>query len=202
MEVKEFRFLTTEDNCDTNYEAWSRIYEYPYVLNVLEKLGANKDSSIHNSSWGFEGCHVMFKDKLDAKYPCSLHSDIRPSTLPNTMYYDITKPISARFKGSFDFVLNISTVEEVPFNNIEIIKNLFEQVKINGYLILTFDVSDGNYRDDGCGSMNVAMVEDFVKSKIGSSHIEKHIRGSNSRLPNARWSFLRCGVLVIQKTAD
>ena len=201
MEVKEFRFLNIVDECDEKYEAWSRIYEYPYVIDTLKKLGATPESLIHNTSWGYSGCHVTFKEDLDAAYPGTLHSDIRPSNLPNTMYYDITQPIADEFKGAFDFVLNISTVEEVPFNNIQIIKNLLEQVRVGGHLVLTFDVADGDYMADGNGSMNVAAVEDFVNSKINEYERIPHIRGSLSQLPNPRWSHLRVGVLVIQKTA-
>jgi hypothetical protein len=201
MEVKEFRFLNIADTCDTKFEAWSRIYEYPYVLETLKKLGATPESLIHNTSWGFDGCHVTFKNALDEAYPGSLHSDIRMSNLPNTMYYDITQPISDEFKGAFDFVLNISTVEEVPFNNIQIIKNLLEQLRVGGHLVLTFDVADGDYMADGNGSMNVGAVEEFVCSKINDYARIPHIRGSLSKVPNNRWAHLRVGVLVIQKTA-
>ena len=201
MEVKEFRFLNIADTCDTKYEAWSRIYEYPYVLETLKKLGATSESLIHNTSWGFSGCHVTFKEDLDAAYPETLHSDIIQSNLPNTMYYDITQPINDEFVCAFDFVLNISTVEEVPFNNIEIIKNLLAQVRVGGYLVLTFDVADGNYMADGNGSMNVAAVEDFVGSKINEYARVPHIRGNLSKIKNSRWLHLRAGVLVIQKTA-
>ena len=64
-EIIDFRFLTILDNYDIMYDAWSRIYEYPYVLNMLINLGANENSKIHNSSFGFEGCHILFKNKLD-----------------------------------------------------------------------------------------------------------------------------------------
>jgi hypothetical protein len=36
FEVVEFRFLTTDDEYDTKYEWWSRMYEYKIVLNMLE----------------------------------------------------------------------------------------------------------------------------------------------------------------------
>jgi hypothetical protein len=59
-EIIEFRFLTTDDNYDLKYNWWSRIYEYKYVLDMISKLGGNSQSKIHNTSWGWEGCHVMF----------------------------------------------------------------------------------------------------------------------------------------------
>lgn len=38
------------------------------VLDVLKKLDSNSKSEIHNTSWGFEGCHVTFKNDLDNLY--------------------------------------------------------------------------------------------------------------------------------------
>ena len=92
MRVIEFKYLTRNDLFDKKYVAWSRIYEYPYVLNMLTQLDANKNSTIHNTSWGFEGCHVTFKDDLDNLYSNTLHSDIKKSSLKNTTVYDITTP--------------------------------------------------------------------------------------------------------------
>jgi hypothetical protein len=64
----------------------------------------------------------MFKKEFDDTYINTIHSDIRTSNLKNTMYYDITKPIEDKYKNYFDFVINISTVEEVNHDNISIIK--------------------------------------------------------------------------------
>ncbi len=193
MEVKEFRFLNLTDIYDKQFEAWSRIYEYPYVLRTLEQLGSTPSSLIHNTSWGFTGCHITFKDLLDAKYPGVVHSDIRVSTLPNTMYYDVTQSINADFKEMFDFILNISTLHELHLNCVQIIKNLMEQLHVGGHLIVTFDVSDDNN--------NITVLEDFIGTKIDNSNEVQHIRGDSSQMPNDRWTHLRCGVLVIQKTA-
>ena len=81
MKIVEFRYLTRDDLFDKKYSAWSRIYEYPYVLNKLKQLNANEISMIHNTSWGFEGCHVTFKNDLDDIYTNTLHSDIKKSSL-------------------------------------------------------------------------------------------------------------------------
>jgi SAM-dependent methyltransferase len=198
FDVKEFRFLKTDDVCETKYEAWSRIYEYPYALNILKTLGANNESFIHNTSWGFEGCHVTFKNELDAVYNNVLHSDIKHSELTKTMIYDITQEIDPKFFNYFDFVLNISTVEEVNFPNDRVINNLFQQVKVGGYLILTFDYDKNNCNSFGNNSINLSCVENYINKKIQpcTSNI---LNGLNSILPHNNYGHLNCGVLVIKK---
>ena len=110
MEVVEYRFITTDDTVLFKYEAWSRIYEYPLVLQKIKEIGLTADSLIHNTSWGYEGCHILFKEDLDAVYPQCLHSDIRHSSLPNTFYYDITQQIDEKYHNYFDCVINVSTI--------------------------------------------------------------------------------------------
>ena len=200
MDVKEFRFLKTSDPSNTKYEAWSRVYEYIYILNKLKELGANAESRIHNTSWGFEGCHVVFKNDLDASFNNVMHSDMRASNLPKTMVYDITKPAAPEFKNYYDFVINISTIEEVPYDNMQIIRNLYDQVKVGGYLIITFDYWPQVAHSEGCGSMNLEAVAALVGQKPTDMNDSNNIHGSNSISPCERWSHLRCGVLVIQKT--
>jgi SAM-dependent methyltransferase len=199
MEVIEFRFLTTTDSSNSKYEAWSRIYEYPIVFKKLIELGLSNESKIHNTSWGFEGCHVIFKNDLDQFYPNTLHSDIKLSDLPNTMYYDITKPIEEKYHNYFDAVINVSTIEEVGFNNIEIIKNLFQQVKPNGYLIITFDYNESLADNEGIGSMNLHSVSSFLKRTIENNSQLDNITGTKSVLPMSQYSHLQCGLLIIKK---
>lgn len=197
MEILDFRFLTLNDYNDTRYECWSRIFEYPYVLNKLKELGANKSSKIHNTSWGFLNWHIRFKDDLDKEYENCIHSDIRTSNLVKTMYYDITKSIEDKYKNYFDFVINVSTIEEVPFDNIKIINNLLEQVKPGGYLIVTFDYDKNNCNTYGNGSMNLDEIEQFINRKI--IFTEDMINGNNSPCRESHWSNLNCGVLIIKK---
>jgi hypothetical protein len=196
MEVVEYRFLTTNDKYDLNYPWWSRAYEYPFVLEQLQKLGASTSSKIHNTSWGFEGMHVRFKEVLDNEYSDCIHSDVRASILPKTMYYDITKTIESRYKNFFDFVINISTIEEVGHDNISIIKNLFDQVKVGGYLILTFDY-DKNVKTEACGSINIDSVNEFTGMKIEKN--KYMISGNNSAYIQHYYNNLNCGVLILKK---
>jgi len=198
FEISEFRFLSTKDNYNVKYEAWSRIYEYPLVLDILQKLGASKHSSIHNTSWGFEGCHVTFKNDLDNLYNNVLHSDIKGSNLKNTAIYNICEKIQEQYLNYFDFVINISTIEEVNYPNHLVINNLFEQVKPGGYLIITFDYDKNNCNTFGNGSMNLLLVETYINRKIDTCE-NTLLNGSNSFLQSYRYSNLNCGLLVIKK---
>ena len=196
--VEEFRFLKTDDVYDEKYNWWSRIYEYPYVLNKLNLLGANNDSKIHNTSWGFEGCHVTFKNDLDLLYNNVIHSDIKESNLPKTMFYDITKKIEEKYVNYFDFVVNVSTVEEVNYPNNLVIDNLLEQVKIGGFLIITFDYKINDFSNFGNGSINLECVEQYMNKKIKPLE-DVCISGEKSLFPQIMFSDLRCGVMVLKK---
>jgi SAM-dependent methyltransferase len=197
-EIIDFRFLTIDDEYDLKYEWWSRIYEYKYVLNMISMLGATPTSFIHNTSWGFQGCHLSFKNDIDNKYINALHSDIKESYIKNTFLYDITKPISKEFHNYFDFVLNVSTIEEVNYPTNEILDNLLQQVKPNGYLIITFDYDRNNCNLFGNGSMNLSLVENYINKSIEKIP-ENAINGKNVLLPLIQYQNLNCGVLVIQK---
>lgn len=190
MKVLEFRLLTPDDEYGVKFNdgsAWSRVYEYPIALNKLRQYGANVDSTIHNSSWGWDDIHMRFKSSLDQEYPQTIHSDIRGSSLPKTFIYNITLPPSPQLTGKFDFVINISTVEEVPFNHAQIIHNLYAQLKEGGYLIITFDYP----------GLDRGLIENTFNCRL---HIpELPLNGSNSKLQNLRYSHLNCGILVIQK---
>ena len=196
-ELLEFRKIHLDDSYDELYNdnsAWSRLYEYKMVFDWLEKL-VDKNSLIHNTSWGFEGVHILFKNKLDSHFPNVIHSDIRKSEFSNTFIYDITKTPEESECNKYDVVVNISTLEEVNFNQIKIINNLFKQVKVGGYLVITFDIID-NYK--GNGSMDVNALENNLGLKI--KQFSNNLNGSNSKLPNQRYSYLNCGILVVKKT--
>ena len=195
MIIQEFRYLTTDDIYDLKYEAWSRIYEYPFVLNSLKKLGATQHSKIHNSSWGYMGCHVTFKNDLDNLYPNTIHSDIQSSKLRNTISYDITKEPYESLIEQFDFVLNVSTVEEVKFSHVKVVENLLKQVKNNGYLIITFDYNFKSPKNSS--SIQLQEIEKHFDIKLQDSR--NKISGLNSAITQARNQNLNCGVLIIQK---
>jgi glycosyltransferase involved in cell wall biosynthesis len=189
----EFRFLSLNDRYDVKHQAWSRIYEYPYVLDTLVRLGANKTSTIHNTCWGYTDIHIGFKNDIDELYPLSLHSDQLQSNLPKTMVYDITKPIDIEYHNKFDFVLNISTVEEVSESNTLVLRNLLQQVKPGGYLIVTFD-----YKEGYTNSIKLKEVESFIGKSI-TAKPDNAINNFNSVKPELWHPGLECGVLVINR---
>jgi len=191
MELLEFRKLNLTDEYSDKYNdgfAWSRVYEYPLVLNLLKKYyGDNKDILIHNSSWGFDGIHVLFKNDLDSIYKNTTHSDIKASNLKNTIVYDITKPPPDELKNKFDVVFNISTLEEVNFDHLQSFNNLLAQVKDGGLLIITFDFP----------GLQLEKFETLFNDKLKIS--ENDLNGSNSKLVNNNWGHLSCGLMIIKK---
>ena len=199
--IIEFRLLTINDEYDLEYKYWSRIYEYPIVKSFLLKLGAHKSSYIHNSCWGSEdhscsAVHIMFKQYLEKKYSNVIHSDIKSSTLKNTIVYDVTTEPPVSFVNSFDFVINISTIEEINIPNEIIFKHLLKMVKQGGYLIVTFD-----YRKDVSGyiynSIDIRALETMFNTKLKIT--EQCISGMNSRICEPNNINLNCGIFVIQK---
>ena len=204
MKILEFRKLRYSDEHDlksfNDGACWSRIYEYPFVLKSIKKYNEwlnkkNQDVLIHNTSWGWQGVHVTFKDKLQEIYPRSLHSDIKPSNLPHTTVYDITSEPSEEHDEHYDFVINVSKVEEInPFLHVASIKNLLAQVKKGGFLILTFDISDTVYG----GTINLNAVENFLEQKI-EDFGEDNLDSDNSALPNKDCRGLNCGILIVEK---
>lgn len=203
MEVLDFRFLKTVDNYDIKYSAWSRIYEYPFVLNTLKDLGCTNKSYIHNTCWGFNEIHINFKNDLDNLYENVIHSDIRKSELKNTIIYDVKDELP-EYKEYFDFVLNISTIQELSVSTDIIINNLFKQVKKDGYLILTFDYDINNCNSNGNGSINlnelIKLLNYYSESEITIINPDEYaISGNNSKFPESYHSHLNCCILIIKK---
>jgi len=192
FDVLEFRNFSVEDPSDTTWGAWSRVYEYEWVLLTLEKLGAESNSTVHNTSWGFEGgpytCHREFKEALDDAGYETLHSDIIPSTLPRTTLWNLTEDPPSDWIEAFDFVINISTMEEVNANHVQILRRLFSMVKKGGYLLCTFDLP----------GLQLPAIEDEVEENY-FTNVKEKITGANSVLPEARFSYLTAGKLLIQR---
>lgn len=153
----------------------------------LDQLGANSASHVHNTCWGYQGEHVEFKEILDRSYRTT-NSDLQPSSLPNTWVWDVTKKSPAEWNGEFDFCINISSIEEVYYaSHLQILKNLIEQLKHGGYLIITFDYP----------GMQLRALESFLGQRIESGSCP--ITGSNSAQPMPAFHHLKVGFLVIQK---
>jgi len=189
FEIIDFRFANKSDKFDLKYEmnlVWSRCYEYKYVLDFI-KNNKKEKTNIHNSSWGFEKVHVLFRDELDIIGEC-VHSDIVKSDFRKTYFYDITTQ-NEEFKNKFDFVLNISTIEHLHSakNRLLAISNLFEQTKAGGYLIISFDYP----------SVDLDEIEKLVNKKCEIC-IDR-LNGENSVVKNTKNKHLNIVYLILKK---
>lgn len=187
MKILEFKSINKTLRHDLEGGWWSRIYEYPLVLDLLDKYGANNDSHIHNTCWGWQGVHIWFKNILDKKYNNNINSDIKKSNEPNTCIYNLLHDPKEEWIEKFDFVLNISTLEEVRGDHIDAFRKSFSMVKPGGYFICTFDLPG-------------LQLEKFEKLFGQEYEVTNNpISGNNSELTNTRYSHLKCGYMVIQK---
>lgn len=190
--VIDFRFAKVNDPYDMKYglkDLWSRLYEYKYVLDFIKwnMLKNMEKPKIHNTSWGYEGIHTTFRDELDVIGIC-IHSDIIYSTERNTYYYDITTE-EKTFQNQFDFVLNISTIEHLDTirQRIIAIENLYKQVKVGGYLILTFDYP----------RVSLLEIEGLINAKC--KLLINALNGGNSIVPNINYKDLNIVYLILRK---
>jgi hypothetical protein len=189
FKITDFRFASINDSYNELYmdeSSWSRLYEYKYVFNTINSK-KNNFPNIHNTSWGYCGIHITFRDELDKIGNC-LHSDIQKSTIRTSYLYDITEE-HKEFEEKFDFVINISTIEHIksPEKRIIAIENLFKQVKIGGYLILTFDYP----------RVNLLEIENLLNYKCEDT--PNKLNGNNSLIKNEKYKDLNIIYLTINK---
>lgn len=192
-QVKKFSFFSSEDPYSFEFcheICWSRIYEYPFILRELETIGRT-DLSIHNCSWGFRDIHLVFKTWLDILYRKVFHSDLKPSTLYNTSVWDITTFPPESLHDAFDAVINVSTIEEVPHDHIEVMKNHLVQLRKGGRFICTFDYP----------GIQLEKIEHFLEEKIVIP--PSRLTPRNSRLEDKVINLphdFNVGYLVIERT--
>ena len=169
MKVEAFSYFSVDDPVDWQFDCsicWSRIYEYPFVISQLR-------GSVHNTSWGFEGVHVTFKNWLDANVDDVVHSDLKSS---GGEVWDITTPPRDEWLGRFDTLISISTLEEVRGNHAAIIRDHFlPQLKPGGRAVVTFDAPGFQLRQ----------VEELVGQKIARP--ENVMTPQNSPRPDVKW---------------
>tara|TARA_Y100000592_G_scaffold99828_1_gene177381 strand:+ start:4892 stop:5479 length:588 start_codon:yes stop_codon:yes gene_type:complete len=194
MKVLELRFLSNDEEYDlesyNDGAAWSRIYEYKLAEQFLkEKM--NKESRVHNSAWGYEGIHIVFRKKIDEICSC-LHSDIVPNKHNLFSYKYNLLTVDEKLLNKFDCVLNISVLEHLGgFENTKkAILNLYDQVKVGGYLYCTFDYPRVDLKELE-KMLNVRCIEP-----------ESKLNGSNSKQKNDKYSNLNIVLLIIKKEED
>ena len=172
--VIDFREVDRNDDYDVKYMSnWSRPYEYDYVMRFLKDHNT-KDMLVHNTACGGHNfVHNVFMNEL-SKFCNCIHSDIAVLKTMNMKYYDITRS-SIDYKNYFDFVLNISTLEHLAKDKwVGAFNNLLDQIKINGYLIITFDIP----------LINLKEMEDYIESKCTRAAVPLY--GKNSVAPDLR----------------
>jgi hypothetical protein len=187
FEVLEFSLISADSPFDLKWGWWSRVYEYDLAIEKMKKLGLKDSSKIHNTCWGYHGSHILFKNELEKLSKNVTNSDLITSDIPNTTTYDLRNHMPSNWVEEFDFVVNISTIEEIPFSHVRIVENLLTMVKPNGYLIATFDIP-GIQLDEISKLLN-RPIEDVVNP----------LRGDNSPYQMNEFSNLRVGYLVLKK---
>ena len=205
LKLEEFRTITVEDRIDNHFRygnAWSRLYEYPMVLDMIDKYcGYFGELSVHNTCWGWEGVHVVFKEYLEPRFASVVNTDRNRSNHKNTGVWDISQPCPEEYKEKFDVVLNVSTLEEVPSAiQKQCFFNMMDQVKPDGVLICTFDIPGLNipaFENMFDRSMLTVSMESYHGAD--STATSENLNGGNSVLPNNNYKHLNCGIMVVRK---
>jgi hypothetical protein len=190
MDTLKFGLFDVDDPIDERFACdicWSRVYEYPFVLNHV------KGPAVHNTAWGFEGIHLVFKAHLDAVYPGTVHSDLRASDLPGTAVWDLRTPPPDGWVNRFDTVLCISTLEHIGGDHTQIIRdNLLPQVRAGGELVVTFDLP----------GLQLDAVETYTDRRL--ERPARPLTPKTSRFPDRVTGYvpgdLQVGYLIIRKT--
>lgn len=187
FKVIDFKIIDTDYKFDLKWGWWSRVYEYELVLQKLRDLKCIPLSRVHNTCWGFQGCHILFKTELESLYSNTVNSDLLPSTISNTVIYDLREPCPDEWISNFDFVINVSTIEEINYPHTQILENLLRMVKVGGFLIATFDLP----------GLQLDMVEKLFGSKI--QLVNNPVTGGSSADRMEQFDYLKVGYFVIQR---
>ena len=184
MIVKKFSYFSNSDYYDLKWGQWSRIYEYPFVINTIKKLWLF-NPTIHNTwCWGWD-IHLQFAKELE-NYWIVLNTDNESwhwGILPNNfMKYDLLT--KCNYKS--DIVLCISTLEHLR-NPLVALQNLIEATKEWWYLIITLDSPP----------VDLKQIEDYLWMKC--KDIENKVNPKNSVIPNYAFDTINIVKLVIQK---
>ena len=148
--IEMARFIHKDDFVDLEYRAWSRIYEYPAILNYLIEYYEGENITIHNSCCGGHDIdHIRFMKQLESNInwnilnsdvnEYSLYSYLQSNLKSPMIIYDVLDPISLKDK-QFDIILNISTLEEFdPTKYDSYVEISLSQLKVGGRLLITCD---------------------------------------------------------------
>jgi len=176
MEILEFKYFSTNDPYDVKWEAWSRVYEYPFVIKWLQTIKLENHGEewdyprIHNTGCWWGAIHLQFAEGLE-KFWNLTSSDTdgrRDWGLPNNYKtYDILKQCG--FQS--EIVLCISTLEHLS-DQVLAIQNLLDATKDWWYLIITLD----------CPPIDLVKIEDFLWVKC--EDVEDRLDTKNWVIPS------------------
>ncbi|MEH3148456.1 MAG: class I SAM-dependent methyltransferase [Methylobacterium frigidaeris] len=208
VNIEEYEYFRFSDSNDPSYNdaglPWSRPYEYCWALNAVRRAGGSnpflrKSKAVLNSAWGYEGCHLQFRQALDQE-ATTLHTDLLtyddmlatkiaaynqyPTFILNLAdYYE-------PFESSFDVSLCISVVEHMPVAvTRQAMANLVRYTKPGGLVGITFDLpsESGEWIVRECGKGRMPVDDGTLLS------------GTTSVLPNPRYGHLRVGRVLLRR---
>ncbi len=177
--VETFRYLTPADKADRRWVAWSRCYEYPFVLDAL----GPRLKTVHNAACGGSNpCHVNFANELNngrTIYNSDI-DEVNSFRFRNWFRHDANNKLDR----TFDAVVFISTLEHMAGSDTdEVMRNLMSQVAPGGKLILTFDVPD----------IDIRKMETFLG--VRCEEPGPRLSGLNSIMPEPVHAHLNIAVL-------
>ncbi len=205
--IEEFSYFRSDDPCDLSYPAegnpWSRPYEYKWALDrsLAEKgrNGPGRPTQALNAAWGFSGCHVAFRERLDESFE-AIHTDafidarfipiqIQAYNRYPTFIQDITQGYKG-FLNKFDVVMCVSVLEHLPMPLAKAaIANFVSYARVGGAVLITFDIPSES------GAMIVAAYGGG-RLPDGSPAL---LDGNTSRLPNPDCAGLNVGRLLLRR---
>lgn len=185
MKINEFRFINNNESfIDKDFVNWSRCYEWGYVLSSLKNVNNN---TIHNTCSGPGEIHKSFHDKLSKTNNKVDNSDIFETNINKTFDNFYLYNLLDKNNKKYDFVLCISTLEELDKNSIKVaFNNLLDQVKDGGRLIITCDYPD----------VDVGLLEEILNTKCRDS--STRLNGANSVYKQEQYT--RLNVILIDIT--
>lgn len=188
MIVNEFRWLTVSDDYLSDFDNWSRPYEYAWVLNNLKKNLLN-NPHIHNTCCGTQPIHLQFSKKLNLLSDNVLHTDAVYSDLFNENVNFKLYNLEEKINLFFDVVICVSTLEELPKSSREkVFHNLYDQLKPGGRLLLTCDYPH----------VDLEFLEKKLKTSISTTNSDK-LNSLNSIVKNEEFKELNIIVVDISK---
>lgn len=177
--------------------AWSRMYEYPWIL---ESIRVHFDGMLDRTTVLDAGCGIdnplCFKlaemgCRVDAQDLFDIHPTIQQLNWPNLRYMkgNLKDPIPQRYAA----VICVSTVEHIPPSiQPAVIHNLCDAVRPGGVLLMTFDCPGFEYDTDLGLYRQILRARKFEFSETETPEAAR-LSSRNGRLYNPGWPDIQAG---------